>query len=315
MLTICYSSSCTCIFDNCICYNNFLEYTLRSKADERRKCRYFIAKCANIGSLQTCIKNKQWACKDRVTSPEQPRVILSSAFDDSVKVIIIFSVNNCHGWHGYTEMETKPCLRSEGSTEKICGECSTCTLGSCEFMSHDCDNNRTCKCTCNQQCVALETNSNGDSKSELSFITSHENAGQRNHSKDNIHGDDPWYYFNVKWITEFHSKFGEKCLPFQKTVDLCCIDKTPLNKARNWNELDEASGQTICQLINEHYKKLESKHQEKIKMQESKLPPPFVKNEAVHDVSNFVDNWDLLLKRVESELGTVILACPFGSQR
>ena len=229
--------------------------------------RYFIAKCANIQSLQTCINNSRWACKDRVTSPPHPREMLSSAFQNNGTVIIIFSVNNCHGWHGYVKMLTPPSLEQNKSE---CNENSTShNLGEGDLVEKD------------------------------------------NLTKNN--DESPWCYFNVKWVTEYMTGFGEQCLPFQKTTSLYCVDNTPLNKARNWNEVDSSTGQQLCTLMDEHYEKLQLKRQEKIKLQESKLPPPFMK--PVCNIDNFSENWSQLVKKVENELGPVLLACPFGSQR
>lgn len=234
--------------------------------------RYFIAKCANIQSLQTCINNSRWACKDRVTSPPHPREMLSSAFQNSDMVIIIFSVNNCHGWHGYMKMLSPPSLEQNKSE---CNENSTShTLGEGDLVEKD-------------------------------------NLTKNSLVKNN--DESPWCYFNVKWVTEYMSGFGEQCLPFQKTTSLYCVDNTPLNKARNWNEVDSSTGQQVCTLMDEHYEKLQRKRQEKIKLQESKLPPPFMK--PVCNIDNFSENWSRLVKKVENELGPVLLACPFGSQR
>ncbi|CAG2231531.1 unnamed protein product [Mytilus edulis] len=237
--------------------------------DVKDNTRYFIAKCANIKSLQTCINNSRWACRDRVNSLSQPREILSSAFQTS-NVIIIFSVNNCHGWHGYVEMHSEPKMDANSNKEF-------------DVDSEKSDN------------VA---------------------AGKEMPNSDNSKKDDdlsPWFYFNLKWITEYSSQFGEQCLPFQKTANFYCIDKTLLNKARNWHEIDEETGQELCKQMDEHYKKLKIKQEEKIKLHESRLPPPFMR--PASNTENFMENWSQLVKKVENELGTVLLACPFGSQR
>lgn len=68
--------------------------------------QYFVVKCANFPSLKTCIRSEKWACKDRV-NPPHPREVLTRALENG-KVVLIFSVNNCHGWHGYAEMLTPP---------------------------------------------------------------------------------------------------------------------------------------------------------------------------------------------------------------
>ncbi|XP_063401088.1 uncharacterized protein LOC134685336 [Mytilus trossulus] len=234
------------------------------------KTRYFIAKCANIKSLQTCINNSRWACRDRVNSHIQPKEILSSAFLTS-NVIIIFSVNNCHGWHGYVEMQSEP--KMDANSDK-------------EF----------------------------DEEKSDDVTDDKEMLNTDNSKKDDDHDDpSPWFYFNLKWMTEYSSQFGEQCLPFQKTASFYCIDKTPLNKARNWHEIDKETGQELCKQMEEYYKKLRIKQEEKVKLHESRLPPPFMK--PASNIENFMENWSQLVKKVENELGTVLLACPFGSQR
>lgn len=232
------------------------------------KTRYFIAKCANIKSLQTCINNSRWACRDRVTSPIQPREVLSSAFQTS-NVIIIFSVNNCHGWHGYVTMQSEPKIDVNSEEFDEDSEKSVDVAGGKEMLNTD------------------------------------------NFKKDNDLS--PWFYFNLKWITEYSSQFGEQCLPFQKTGNFYCIDKTPLNKARNWHEIDKETGQELCKQMDDHFKKLKIKQEEKIKLHESRLPPPFMR--PASNTENFIEIWSQLVKKVENELGTVLLACPFGSQR
>ena len=67
---------------------------------------YFIAKCIRMQSLKECQKTHSWACTDRADGP-QPRSLLTDAFNKG-QVILIFSVNNCHGWHGYATMKSIP---------------------------------------------------------------------------------------------------------------------------------------------------------------------------------------------------------------
>ncbi|XP_046364851.2 uncharacterized protein LOC124141033 [Haliotis rufescens] len=74
---------------------------------KKPEARYFIAKCANIASLKKCCVSGIWACRDRTNSQEQPRTILSQGLREG-RVVLIFSVNNCHGWHGYCEMIDRP---------------------------------------------------------------------------------------------------------------------------------------------------------------------------------------------------------------
>lgn len=65
------------------------------------KFSYFIAKCINLESLHKCIHSGIWACQER-KNPPHPLDLLISAHQNG-PVIIIFSVNNQHGWHGYSE--------------------------------------------------------------------------------------------------------------------------------------------------------------------------------------------------------------------
>ena len=69
------------------------------------KC-YFIVKCRNIESLKKCYETGKWACRDRV-APPHPRCVLTGRLERQ-PVVLIFSVNNCHGWHGYCEMISFP---------------------------------------------------------------------------------------------------------------------------------------------------------------------------------------------------------------
>ncbi len=67
---------------------------------------YFVAKCSDISKLHRAKYEEIWACPERKTTP-QPSAVLSEAFNRGA-VYLIFSVNNCHGWHGVAKMLTKP---------------------------------------------------------------------------------------------------------------------------------------------------------------------------------------------------------------
>ena len=73
--------------------------------------RYFVAKSATLEALGRSFKTTVWAVSDR-KNPPQPKEILCEAFDslkdNDGEVILIFSVNNCHGHHGYASMVNKP---------------------------------------------------------------------------------------------------------------------------------------------------------------------------------------------------------------
>ena len=68
--------------------------------------RYFVAKSLNFDSLKKCHQSSLWTCNDRKTPPH-PRHVLSEALSNG-PVVLIFHVNNCHGWHGYANMLTAP---------------------------------------------------------------------------------------------------------------------------------------------------------------------------------------------------------------
>ena len=67
---------------------------------------YFVAKCVNMDSLKRSAKNNIWACCDR-KYPPHPRDLITNALT-SGEVILLFSVNNCHGWHGYARVLNDP---------------------------------------------------------------------------------------------------------------------------------------------------------------------------------------------------------------
>ncbi len=60
-----------------------------------------------MDSLKRSAKNNIWACCDRKTPP-QPKDLLTEALNASDKVILLFSVSNCHGWHGYARVTSVP---------------------------------------------------------------------------------------------------------------------------------------------------------------------------------------------------------------
>ena len=67
---------------------------------------YLVVKCVNIDSLKRTAKNNIWACCDR-KFPPHPRDLVTNALK-SGEVILLFSVNNCHGWHGYARVVNEP---------------------------------------------------------------------------------------------------------------------------------------------------------------------------------------------------------------
>ncbi|XP_062596432.1 uncharacterized protein LOC134257867 [Saccostrea cucullata] len=229
---------------------------------EATAVRYFIVKCANFASLKTCITSERWACRDRV-SPPHPRQILSEALKNG-KVIFIFSVNNCHGWHGYAEMLTPP-------------------------------NNQ------NDEKTAQEIK-NGDTQESKEF-------SEQTETSENLINSH-WHYFKVKWKTHFTDHFGEQCLSSKLTEDIF-VDNAPLNQSRNWQEIPREVGSKLCFLIDSFYGELKEKREEKLQRERERIPPPFYNSE---DVSS-EETWRTIVDKVETDLGKVILACPFGSQR
>ncbi|KAH3894223.1 uncharacterized protein LOC127862472 [Dreissena polymorpha] len=224
--------------------------------------RFFVAKVDNFVSLKRCIESEKWACRDRVYAP-QPRDILSSAFCEG-KVYIIFSVVNCHGWHGYAEMSS-----SVDANEHISDFEIPQTIGDCAEIT-------------------------GIRKSPVS-----QRAGSE------------WHYFNVKWIVNFVD-FGEQCLQSKLTEDLFCYEKeqkVSVNKCRNWQELDTVTGKLLCDRIDEKKKELIRLGRIKEEQRLDSVPKPFFQEDSV------TETWTCIVSKVQSELGTVLLACPFGSQR
>ena len=67
---------------------------------------YLVAKCVNMDSLKRSAKNSIWACCNR-KFPPHPRDLIIKALT-SGEVILLFSVNNCHGWHGYARVLNDP---------------------------------------------------------------------------------------------------------------------------------------------------------------------------------------------------------------
>lgn len=212
---------------------------------------YFVAKSLNFDSLQTCQQNNIWACQDR-KKPPHPRHILTQALSHG-PVMLIFSVNNCHGWHGYANMLTAP--HSDVTKQ-----------------SH-------------------ETDSDANDQEQKS--------------------EDEWYRFTIEWKKLYLFEHGEQCLPFSQTEKFQFTDGQTLNKARNYQELPQEMGQEVCKLIDEHYQSLADKKQHKLDMKIQQRPAAFFQpgSEVNPEII-----WSKLMKKVEN-LGQVILACVFGSQR
>ena len=123
-----------------------------------------------------------------------------------------------------------------------------------------------------------------------------------------------WHYFHVKWILNFLD-FGEQCLPSKQTDHLTSEENDkhiPINKCRNWQQLEADSGESLCTLMNDYHIELEKRKQEKEKQANERVPAPFYEENEMQSVAT---TWQMIVDKVEKDLGKVILACPFGSQR
>ena len=219
---------------------------------------YLIAKCANMDSLKRSAKNSIWACCDR-KYPPHPRETITNALTSS-EAILLFSVNNCHGWHGYARVVNAP-----GS---VSAEEFNASLGT-------------------------------------------ENAKNIIHKEKDDEKEPAWQRFKIEWLQLFLSDHGEQCLPFTETDDLLCSDGQPVNKARNFQEVNSHVGGIMCQKIDAHFKELTVKKLKKLEEQKEKLPPPFFQPGLEKDPQVV---WEKLVHKV-SGMGKVLLACAFGSQR
>jgi len=140
-----------------------------------------------------------------------------------------------------------------------------------------------------------------------------EDGGEGNHYENA--SDHEWHYFDVEWLVNF-LEFGEQCVSFALTEDITCCEHgniISVNKSRNWQKIDSSAGQVICELIQNQFKWLCSKQQEKLEKQQEKLQDSFYKTNDT--TISTVDMWERIVGKVEAELGKVVLACPFGSQR
>lgn len=241
-------------------------YTISAMQQQTKtmESQYFIVKCADFISLKTCIKTEKWAGRDRI-NPPHPREVLTSALANG-RVILIFSVNNCHGWHGYAEMLTPPSSTDDGIEEaSIDMDGDFCEKKPVEDQSEQCESNV----------------------------------------------DNYWYYFKVKWLVNFAIEFGEQCLSSKLTEDML-VDNVPLNKSRNWQRVPFEIGQKLCSLIDTSHAQLKDRQEQKRKQELERIPPPFYN--AEENICS-EETWKTIVNKVEKDLGKIILACPFGSQR
>jgi len=281
-------------------------------------CRYFVTKCASFSSLQNANQTNIWACSDRQHDP-QPRHVLNSAMSDG-PVVLIFSVNNCHGWHGYATMMDSP-----GSAKKSMNEHSDNemgveenirpTVGTVVKTQVDKYANivtrekiaqlRSCHGNTDTQNEPIHIDNVGDNVS-TQYTTEHDCQTVNAVSERS----QTWHCFPIKWHRLFLCDHGEQCVSFPQTLHLTTTDGTPVNKARNMEEICCADGKALCDLIDAHYRKLDEVKQQKHDKKTAKKPAAFFQPSST-DVNVI---WKELLEKVET-LGKVLIACPFGSQR
>lgn len=107
----------------------------------------------------------------------------------------------------------------------------------------------------------------------------------------------------------------ESCVSFAQTKELFCADGiTPLNKARNYQAVSAETGQRLCDLIDAKRSELLERQEAKQQRELERLPPPFL-HVSAREATEHKMLWKALIEQVETKLGRVLLACPFGSQR
>ncbi|KAI8780591.1 hypothetical protein BgiBS90_017942, partial [Biomphalaria glabrata] len=189
-------------------------------------------------------------------------------------VVFIYSVNNQRGWHGYAQ-----------SVRDSLPE-STNNYSQCD---HSCDSK-----FCGKN---FKQKVQGDSES----------------SEDGS-STKTWYFFKIVWMKNFLDFNKQECLPFENTTELLLPDGTPLNKARNWQQVSQEVGRRVCCLIDEHHQKLCLEKQMKRMTKSSLYEESFLKQEEA-SITTETDGWVTAVEKVKRELGKVHLVCPFGSQR
>ena len=312
-------------------------------------CSFFIVKVASIQALQRCADSGIWACRDRV-APPHPRTLLSSALKAS-RVILIYSVNNCHGWHGYAEMLDVPQLDKTQGLDSSIEKCINHEREK-EISEHPADERNEFNKVSDKEQKAIHS-MDGSTEEDQNTLTATEidksidtlnnmkptNACQeekviKKHSVDKIANENlsdqktksvetntnsqpssnVWYHFPVKWKVCFIKEFGEQCLSSKATENLKLSDTMFLNKTRNWQEVPADVGATVCSLIDEFYNSLcEKRQQQAQKILEKQVDPFFEVRDEGGEACE--ETWRKIVDKIEDELGQVILACPFGSQR
>ena len=248
-----------------------------SAASQSMPTAYFIMKCADVASLQQCIQSNEWACRRRNKQPH-PYDMLASAHDQG-SVVLIFSVNSQHGWHGFCQscFKIKP---------------DTCPSG---MNVHT------------QPVANTSVVSDIECQRESSTISS----GCPN---DLVEQDNTWHHFPVQWLVHYQKFNTYSCLDFKYTDHLKLSDGSPINKARNWQELPCDAGEELCNLMKDHYAHLTVLEQKQQALK-NKKPESFFKGEQDISVLKENETWQAVIAKITKELGKVHLACPFGSQR
>ena len=238
---------------------------------------YIIMKCANIDSLQQCIKSNEWAWRRR-SKQLDPHGLLVSAHEKG-DVILVFSVNNQHGWHGFCQSGFKiKATDTVRETDKF------------------------------EEAVQNLSNTASADDTEPEVATDVTSEGMKEYSEE----CNTWNHFPVEWLVHFQHFNTYACLDFKCTQHLTLPDGTPLHRARNWQQLSADTGKQLCELIKEHHMNLTVK---KEKQQTLNKPESFFKSDQ--NVSSLREKytWETVLTKITNDLGKVHLACPFGSQR
>jgi hypothetical protein len=266
-------------------------------AEQKVKSRYFIAKVNSFPSLKQAVQSGQWACADRATPPH-PRKILTQALSQG-KVYIVFSVSNCHGWHGYAEM-----LNIPGEAAKRTEETVKISQNHKDVKTIKDSQNKSLSDS-KESCLTV---ANSFTNTDPSLLNCEDSNSVKKLPE--------FYYFDIDWRLNY-LEFGELCLNSKMTEELKCIENPGgkticVNKCRNWQEVSIEVGESLCGKMKDMYNDLCKKRDEKKKREAELHVEPFYKETKILTVQ---ETWMKIVTQVERDLGKVLLACPFGSQR
>ncbi|GFO30374.1 nucleotidyltransferase [Plakobranchus ocellatus] len=220
-----------------------------------------------------------WAYRRR-NKPPHPLEMLSAAHEKG-RVILVFSINGQHGWHGFCE-----------------------SLFKCEISKHS-----------KASDLTQTMPNNFFNTSNLEYPDKNEIGESLEYPNSSAEGSSLWCHFPVSWLVHFQDIHTFSCLDFKYTDHLDLSDGSPLNKARNWQQLPPTVGDQLCSLIEEHFTHLKVLEEEK-KLKLSEKPESFFKSEQRISLCQEKDTiWEAVIAKVTEELGKVHLVCPFGSQR